>query len=228
MMLIFENTGDYMGDLIPKSSIDSSNIRREWQEGKWYYSAIDIVAVLLNMNHKQAQNYYHVFKKQLSQNGENIPEVQKFKAYSVDDKMYYTDFTTATGVRVLRGYLEPKKRNQQNRRLKRKDDEVLQFHPKVIAYLNQRGFEIRHHVRLNSQSVIDLVAVTIDTMYIIECKPNLAKGNLFTAIGQVLCYRNEYSVNATPAIASYSNNISDYAQQSCGTLGIQLIGIPNE
>jgi hypothetical protein len=41
-----------MSDRVPQVPIDGSQIRKEWFDGEWNYSIIDIVAVLLDADKK--------------------------------------------------------------------------------------------------------------------------------------------------------------------------------
>ncbi|MFN8376444.1 MAG: hypothetical protein U0694_26680 [Anaerolineae bacterium] len=210
------------------SLIDSSVVRSEWYGNERYYSVLDVVANFLNTDRKTAKNYYHVMKKRLQRNGETIPNLRQIKAASIDGKLYYTEFTNIDGVQALQKLLEPKIKNRHNRVNIRKDDEVSNFHPKLVQYLRSMGWKTQHHVRLDSESVIDVVAQFCNQTYIIECKPVLTRTKFYQSVGQVMCYRIEYGLNSIPAIASYSSSITDNFREMCGNLGITLISLPNE
>jgi hypothetical protein len=67
------------------------------------------------------------------------------------------------------------------------------------------GWQTAHHVRLDSGNVIDIVAHSSTRTYVIERKPEITNAKLYSAIGQVLCYRMEYDAAAIPTIAAYSS-----------------------
>jgi hypothetical protein len=217
-----------MNEIILTDVIDSSNIRREWHDGEWFYCAIDYVAELRSTSRKDAQNYYHVLKQRFTKYGEDRLHIEQLKTTAADGKAYFTDFTNANGIHVLETLIEPRVKKRDKRVEIRQDDEVANFHPKDIAYLKATGWQTEHHLRLNSGSIIDIVAYSATQTYVIECKPELATAKLYTAIGQVLCYRQEYNLHATPAIASFKENIVDYARWTCTELGIELIEISND
>lgn len=75
-----------MSDLLPTHQIDGSRVRKEWHDGEWYYSVIDVVAALLDVDHKRAKNYYHVFKNRLNLNNEQVPHIKRLKSKSLDHK----------------------------------------------------------------------------------------------------------------------------------------------
>jgi hypothetical protein len=202
---------------------------RKWQEGNLlYFSVIDTLAELRGTDFRKAQNYYHVLMRRLTLNGEHIPDIKRIKAKSSDGKMYLTDFTTLKGVEKLQELVARNIRNKTLREKVRQDDEVVNFHPIVIAQLEKMGWCIKHHVRLSSGKIIDIIAYqskNLENRLVIECKPDLNGDQLFRTIGQVLCYWGEYDTEASAGIATYSKNIPDYARQSCHRLGIHLIEI---
>ncbi len=71
------------------------NIRREYdkEKGKWYFSVIDIIAVLTNQkDFKKAQSYWTTLKSRLKNEGnESVTKCDKLKLKSVDGKKYLTD-----------------------------------------------------------------------------------------------------------------------------------------
>ena len=204
---------------------NGSEVRKLRYDNEWYYSVIDVFADLLQASNNDARNYYHVLKHRFSQSGEEVaPKVKKLKLKAADGKMRRTDCTNIEGVQILQKRLEINIRNRDGRINRRQDDEVLIFHPKVIEHLEHEGWQVRHHVRLRSGHVIDIVGYHVDKVYIVECKPNLKK-SLYTTIGQVLCYRAEFNESGIPVIACYSTKKNRYARRCCEALGIQIIEI---
>jgi hypothetical protein len=210
------------------SLIESSKVRKAWYQGEWYFSLIDTIAEWFETDHKRAKSYWSTLKQRLKSNREIVLQIEKIKALTSDRKMYFTDFANQSDLQILRKYLESNIRNHRNRIHRRQSDEVVCFHPKVIAKLEKLGWDVEHHVRLASGGIIDIVAKFSNKTYVIECKPELTNGKLFTAIGQVLCYRLEHNPHAIPVIASYASEINDYVRHSCASLGIELLEIADE
>jgi DNA-damage-inducible protein D len=74
---------------------ENQKIRRIWDEKreKWYFSVIDIVAVLTEQaDFKKAQSYWTTLKSRLKQEGnESVTKCDKLKMQSADGKFYFTD-----------------------------------------------------------------------------------------------------------------------------------------
>ena len=74
---------------------EGQKIRRVWdkKEGKWYFSVIDIIALLTEQaNFKRAQSYWTTLKSRLKKEGsEVVTKCDKLKLQSVDGKYYKTE-----------------------------------------------------------------------------------------------------------------------------------------
>ncbi len=99
-----------MANLIPMVDIDGNRIRREWHDGQWYYSIIDMLAVLLDADLKGAQNYYHVLKGRLKREGnETLTDCKKLKLVAEDGKRRLTDVVNSEeALRVIQSIPSPK------------------------------------------------------------------------------------------------------------------------
>jgi len=87
-----------MSDVINKKSIaifEGNKIRRVWSDEfkTWYFSIIDIVAVLTDQgDFKKAQSYWTTLKNRLKNEGsEIVTKCDKLKLQSSDGKFYKTD-----------------------------------------------------------------------------------------------------------------------------------------
>jgi len=72
----------------------SKQIRTKWDddEEKWYFSVVDVVAVLTENDFQGARNYWKFLKHRLSQEGnESVTNCNQLKLLSSDGKYYKTD-----------------------------------------------------------------------------------------------------------------------------------------
>ncbi len=92
---------------------EGQEIRRLWdeKEEKWYFSLVDIIAVLTNQpKHKKAQSYWTTLKNRLKEEGsEVVTKCDQLKMQASDGKFYLTDAADVeTILRLVQSVPSPK------------------------------------------------------------------------------------------------------------------------
>lgn len=95
------------------SVFEGKKIRRQWdgRKEKWYFSVVDIVAVLINQDdHKKAQSYWTTLKNRLKEEGsEVVTKCDQLKMQAGDGKFYKTDAADVeTLLRLIQSVPSPK------------------------------------------------------------------------------------------------------------------------
>ena len=73
---------------------ENKNIRVEWDSNneKWFFSIVDVVAVLTNNDFQGARNYWKVLKHRLEKEGnQTVTNCNRLKLLASDGKMRLTD-----------------------------------------------------------------------------------------------------------------------------------------
>lgn len=86
-----------MGQVNELKIFEDKKIRAKWdeEEEKWYFSVVDIVAVLTENNYQRARTYWRVLKLRLKEEGnESVTKCNQLKMKSTDGKFYNTDVMT--------------------------------------------------------------------------------------------------------------------------------------
>ncbi|MEI8172808.1 MAG: BRO family protein [Deltaproteobacteria bacterium] len=92
---------------------ENYNIRRHYDEENemWYFSVVDIVAVLIQQpDHQSARNYWKVLKNRLNKEGsETVTKCNRLKMVAEDGKMRLTDVADPeTLLRLIQSVPSPK------------------------------------------------------------------------------------------------------------------------
>lgn len=91
---------------------EEKKVRVEWNENneKWYFSIVDVVAILTNADYKKAQNYWKVLKHRLKAEGsELVTNCNQLKMRAADGKKYLTEVAdTEQLLRLIQSIPSPK------------------------------------------------------------------------------------------------------------------------
>lgn len=92
---------------------ENKQVRSHWdaEEEKWYFSVVDVIAVLTDSpNYQTARNYWKVLKNRLNKEGnETVTNCNRLKMRAADGKMRMTDVTdTEQLLRLIQSVPSPK------------------------------------------------------------------------------------------------------------------------
>ena len=87
---------------------EDKKIRAKWddEQEKWYFSVVDVIAVLTDNDYQKSRNYWKWLKNKLIQEGsELVSDTNQLKMKSIDGKYYNTDvMTTEQVLRLIQSY----------------------------------------------------------------------------------------------------------------------------
>ncbi len=92
-------------------SFEHGDVRKIWHNNEWYFSIIDIIAILTeHRNFKKAKSYWTTLKGRLKKEGSQlVTNCDQLKMQSADKKMYRTDVAnTETVLRLIQSVPSPK------------------------------------------------------------------------------------------------------------------------
>lgn len=92
---------------------EGRKIRREWdeKEEKWYFSIVDVVAVLMDQaDFQTARKYWNKLKERLGKEGsQSVTNCHRLKMLAGDGKLYFTDVAdTEVMLRIIQSVPSPK------------------------------------------------------------------------------------------------------------------------
>jgi len=91
---------------------DNQRVRTAWDEEKeeWYFSVVDVVAILTEIDYQAARNYWKVLKNRLTAEGnQTVTNCNQLKMKAHDGKMRMTDVANAEQLlRLIQSVPSPK------------------------------------------------------------------------------------------------------------------------
>jgi len=87
---------------------EGREVRRAWHEEQWFFSVIDVIAILSGS--ERPRKYWDDLKRKLLDEGSQLSEeIGQLKLVSSDGKSYLTDVTTMQGIfRIIQSIPSPK------------------------------------------------------------------------------------------------------------------------
>lgn len=129
---------------------EDKNIRTLWDETQeqWYFSVVDVIAVLTDSDYQHARNYWKVLKNRLKSEGnETVTNCNQLKMVAPDGKMRETDVATAEQLLRLVQSIPSKKAEQ---RIRIKQNEMAAARRKQVHEITPIFME--KHCRKNNRA----------------------------------------------------------------------------
>lgn len=111
-------------------------IRRIWFDGEWYFSVVDIVAVLTEqLNHQKARKYWNKLSQRLREEGsEVVTSCHRLKLPAEDGKLRETDCTK--NIVKIDNHNNPLHIRGKRDRVATQSHKTMMKHPKNTASLD--------------------------------------------------------------------------------------------
>lgn len=93
------------------TTFENKKIRKEWYNDRWYFSVVDVVAVLIEKDYQSARKYWNKLSERLKKEGasESVTKCHQLKMVASDGKRYKTDAAdTETMFRIIQSIPSPK------------------------------------------------------------------------------------------------------------------------
>ena len=120
---------------------EEKKVRTLWdsETEEWYFSIVDVVAVLTDSDYQTARNYWKVLKNRLKKEGnESVTNCNQLKMLSSDGKYYKTDVATTFPTNPIYPITQSPQRNLIPNpifHIVRRNESVL-FTGYLLAFLN--------------------------------------------------------------------------------------------
>jgi len=108
---------------------ESRQIRRDWHQDEWYFSVVDVVAVLTEQTDSlKARKYWNKLAQRLRNEGsEVVTNCHQMKLKAPDGKMRKTDCANTEGIfRIIQSIPSPKN-NHENTKKRKHEIKILSF-----------------------------------------------------------------------------------------------------
>ena len=144
-------------------TFENKKIRRTEHNGEWYFSVVDMVAVLTDNDYQHARNYWKVLKNRLINEGsdETVTKCNQLKLLAEDGKMRTTDCAnTETMFRIIQSIPSPKAEPFKQwlakvgyERIQEIEDPEL-AEQRAVQYYKQKGYP-EEWIKVRIQTIFD-------------------------------------------------------------------------
>ena len=89
---------------------EEKEIRKVWHNEDWYFSVVDVIAILTENDYQKARNYWKWLKTKLIEEGSQlVSDTNQLKMKAFDGKMRDTDVLETKGIlRLIQSIPSPK------------------------------------------------------------------------------------------------------------------------